>query len=84
MEQVRMAPLGTGSYIVGKTLPYFVIAVCSSTAIILASMVLFGLPMNGSSAWLAMSAKCPLADIWTCNAWETECQTRSNTPGKSP
>jgi hypothetical protein len=26
----------------------------------------------------------PSADISTCNAWETEGQTRSNTPGKSP
>jgi drug efflux transport system permease protein len=55
MEQVRMAPLGTGSYIVGKTLPYFVISVCSSTAIILASMVLFGLPMKGSWALLFLA-----------------------------
>ena len=52
MEQVRMAPLGTGAYIVGKTLPYFVISICSSTAIILASMVLFGLPMKGS--WMLL------------------------------
>jgi ABC-2 type transport system permease protein len=52
MEQVRMAPIGAGAYIAGKTLPYFVIALCSSTAIILASMVLFDLPMNGS--WLLL------------------------------
>ena len=30
MEQVRMAPLGTGAYIVGKTLPYFVISLATS------------------------------------------------------
>jgi ABC-2 type transport system permease protein len=52
MEQVRMAPLGTTAYIIGKTLPYFCIAMCSSMGIILASMVLFGLPMNGS--WLLL------------------------------
>jgi ABC-2 type transport system permease protein len=52
MEQVRMAPLGTVSYIIGKTLPYFVISVCSSVAIVLTSMWLFGLPMNGS--WLLL------------------------------
>ena len=28
MEQVRMAPLGTVAYIVGKTLPYFVHLAC--------------------------------------------------------
>jgi ABC-type multidrug transport system permease subunit len=61
MEQVRMAPLGTGSYIVGKTLPYFVISVCSSTAIILASMVLFGLPMRGSWLLLFLSLSLYLA-----------------------
>jgi ABC-2 type transport system permease protein len=61
MEQVRMAPLGTGAYIVGKTLPYFVISICSSTGIILASMVLFGLPMNGSWALLFLSLSLYLA-----------------------
>ena len=52
MEQVRMAPLGTGAYIIGKTLPYFVISLGSSMFIVLASMVLFDLPMNGS--WLLL------------------------------
>ena len=41
MEQVRMAPLGTFSYIVRKTLPYFCILMASSLGVILASMVLF-------------------------------------------
>jgi ABC-2 type transport system permease protein len=48
MEQVRMASLGTSAYVIGKTLPYFVISLGSSVFIVLASMVLFGLPMNGS------------------------------------
>jgi len=52
MEQVRMAPLSTIAYIVGKTLPYFCISMCSSVGIVLASMVLFDLPMNGS--WLLL------------------------------
>lgn len=52
MEQVRMAPLGTGSYIVGKTLPYFVISLATSLFIVVASMLLFRLPMNGS--WLLL------------------------------
>jgi ABC-2 type transport system permease protein len=52
MEQVRMAPIDTFSYIVGKTIPYFGISMCSSLAIVLASMVLFDLPMNGS--WLLL------------------------------
>jgi ABC-2 type transport system permease protein len=52
MEQVRMAPLSTVAYIVGKTLPYFCISMASSLGVIVASMVLFGLPMNGS--WLLL------------------------------
>jgi ABC-2 type transport system permease protein len=52
MEQVRMAPLGTGAYIIGKTLPYFVISLATSVFIVVASMTLFGLPMNGS--WLLL------------------------------
>jgi ABC-2 type transport system permease protein len=61
MEQVRMAPLSTVSYIVGKTLPYFAISLCTSIAIILASMALFGLPMNGSWGLLLIALSLYLA-----------------------
>ncbi|HEX6974108.1 MAG TPA: ABC transporter permease [Vicinamibacterales bacterium] len=50
MEQVRMAPIDTVSFVLGKTLPYLLIALASAALIILAAMVLFGLPMRGS--WL--------------------------------
>jgi ABC-2 type transport system permease protein len=52
MEQVRMAPIGTFSFIVGKTIPYFVIALGSAVLVILASMLLFDLPMRGG--WIAL------------------------------
>ncbi len=52
IEQVRMAPIDTFSFIVGKTLPYFLISLTSAALIILASMVLFGLPMRGD--WIAL------------------------------
>jgi ABC-2 type transport system permease protein len=52
MEQVRMAPIDTVSFLIGKTIPYFLIALASSALIIAASMVLFGLPLRGS--WLAL------------------------------
>ena len=52
MEQVRMAPIHTFSFIIGKTIPYFLISMTSAALIILASMVLFGLPMHGS--WFAL------------------------------
>jgi ABC-2 type transport system permease protein len=47
-EQVRMAPVNTVSYVVGKTIPYFVISYISALFIIFAAMALFGLPMRGS------------------------------------
>ena len=52
MEQVRMAPLGAFSFIVGKTIPYFLLAMVSALAIVLVSMVLFDVPMRGS--WLLL------------------------------
>lgn len=55
MEQVRMAPIGATSYVLGKTVPYFVISFVSAIAIVLVSMVLFDLPMRGSWAMLVGS-----------------------------
>ena len=52
MEQVRMAPLDASMFVVGKTIPYFMIALASGMGIVLASMVLFDLPMRGS--WLLL------------------------------
>ena len=61
MEQVRMAPIGTGSYIIGKTLPYFAISLVTSIFIVIASMGLFGLPMNGSWVVLILALSLYLA-----------------------
>jgi ABC-2 type transport system permease protein len=52
MEQVRMAPLSPLPYIIGKTLPYLVISFISALLIVLASMLLFEMPMRGS--WLLL------------------------------
>jgi ABC-2 type transport system permease protein len=52
MEQIRMAPVSTLAFVVGKTLPYLVLSQVGATAIILAAMVFFDLPMNGS--WLEL------------------------------
>ncbi len=54
MEQIRMAPMSTTAFVIGKTLPYFLIALASAALIIGASMLLFGLPMRGD--WLALLA----------------------------
>jgi ABC-2 type transport system permease protein len=56
-----MAPIGTGAFIVGKTLPYFCIAMASSIVVVLTSMLLFDLPMNGSWADLLLSLSLYLA-----------------------
>jgi ABC-2 type transport system permease protein len=56
IEQVRMAPIGTVSFLVGKTIPYFLIALASAALIILASMALFDLPMRGQLAHAAGGA----------------------------
>jgi ABC-2 type transport system permease protein len=47
-----MAPIGTFPFVVGKSIPYFFISLTSAALIILAAMLLFGLPMRGS--WLAL------------------------------
>jgi ABC-2 type transport system permease protein len=52
MEQIRMAPLDAAAFVVGKTLPYFVISFVSVVVIIAAGMLLFGMPMRGS--WLLL------------------------------
>jgi ABC-2 type transport system permease protein len=53
MEQVRMAPISTPAFVIGKTLPYLILSQISGLLVILASMVLFGLPVQGS--WLDLS-----------------------------
>ena len=52
IEQIRMAPISTLSYIIGKTVPYLVIAQTSAFIIIFAAMALFGLPMRGD--WISL------------------------------
>jgi ABC-2 type transport system permease protein len=52
MEQIRMAPISTLAFVVGKTLPYLVLSQVGATAIILAAMVFFDLPMHGN--WFAL------------------------------
>jgi ABC-2 type transport system permease protein len=52
MEQVRMAPITPAAYVLGKTVPYFVISLASAMAVVLLSMVMFGMPMRGS--WLVL------------------------------
>jgi len=61
MEQVRMAPLDAGAFVLGKTIPYFVISLISAVAIVLAAMALFGMPMRGSWSVLLLAVSLFLA-----------------------
>ncbi len=53
MEQIRMAPISTPAFIMGKAAPYLVLSQISGILVILAAMALFGLPMHGS--WIALN-----------------------------
>lgn len=54
MEQIRMAPVSPLAFVLGKTVPYSVIAFASAVLIILVSMVLFDLPQRGSWGLLSL------------------------------
>lgn len=47
-----MSPVGPLAYVIGKTVPYFVVSLVSAMAIIGLSMWLFDLPMRGSWSML--------------------------------
>jgi ABC-2 type transport system permease protein len=53
IEQIRMAPISTAAFIVGKTLPYLVLSEVGALGIIVAAMMFFDLPMYGS--WFDLS-----------------------------
>jgi ABC-2 type transport system permease protein len=55
MEQIRMAPVDPMAFVLGKTLPYAVIAFASALLIIVVSMILFDLPQRGSWWLLCLS-----------------------------
>jgi ABC-2 type transport system permease protein len=55
MEQIRMAPVSPLAFVLGKTVPYSVIAFVSAVLIILVSMALFDLPQRGPWWLLCLS-----------------------------
>ncbi len=50
MEQIRMAPISTPAFIIGKAVPYLLVSQVSGLLVILAALALFDMPMRGS--WL--------------------------------
>jgi ABC-2 type transport system permease protein len=55
LEQIRMAPVGTAPYVLGKTLPYLGLSFVSALLVIFLAMLLFDLPMRGSWALLCFA-----------------------------
>lgn len=52
MEQLAVSPLGSGEFILGKTIPYLAVSLLTSGLVIAAAMVLFEMPLRGSIPWL--------------------------------
>jgi ABC-2 type transport system permease protein len=61
MEQIRMAPIGALTFVLGKTVPYFFISLFSSMSIVGLAMLLFDLPMRGSWSTLLLAVSLFLA-----------------------
>ncbi|MBC8043915.1 MAG: ABC transporter permease [Rhizobacter sp.] len=55
IEQMMVSPVSSGEFIIGKTLPYFVVGVILATAIIVAGWALFGIGVKGSIVMLVLS-----------------------------
>jgi len=53
IEQVRMAPVSTASFVLGKTLPYLVLSQAAAMMVIVAAMALFDMPMRGD--WVTLN-----------------------------
>jgi drug efflux transport system permease protein len=52
MEQIRMSPIGSLAFVLGKTVPYFFVSLISSMSIVGLAMLMFELPMRGS--WVTL------------------------------
>lgn len=48
MEQIRMSPIGSVAFILGKTLPYLALSFVAALLILFTARILFDLPMRGS------------------------------------
>jgi ABC-2 type transport system permease protein len=55
IEQINVSPLSTIEMMIGKTIPYIVIALINAGLILLAGFILFGITIKGSILWLIVS-----------------------------
>ena len=80
IEQVRMAPLGPFAFVLGKTIPYFVLALVSALGVVFVAMVLFGLPMRGS--WLLLLAAVSLFLVGALGPRPADLERRRHAAGR--
>ena len=62
MEQLRVAPLGSGHLLFGKTLPYLGISAIATVLILMAARILFGVVIRGPYLDLAIATLVYLVD----------------------
>lgn len=55
IEQVNVSPLSTMELLVGKTLPYVVVALINAALVLIAGYFLFGIIVKGSYLWLFLT-----------------------------
>lgn len=55
IEQINVSPLTTIELMIGKTIPYIIIAFINSGLILFAGFILFGIIIKGSVFWLIVS-----------------------------
>jgi len=84
MEQIRMAPIGTLSYVVGKALPYLLLSFVSSMSILLAGMLVFDMPMRGSWPLLMSVTALFLVAALGFGCSSRPSPTRSSSPSGCP
>ena len=56
MEQLMVSPLNSATVIIGKTVPYFFVAILSAVLILIVSNIAFGVVVKGSYLLLAISS----------------------------
>jgi ABC-2 type transport system permease protein len=55
IDQIMVSPVSSREFMIGKTIPYFVVASVLATLIILAGWLLFDIPVRGSIMMLSVS-----------------------------
>ncbi len=76
MESLRATPLVAIELLVGKTVPYLLVASCSATGALVIARILFDVRVRGSLIWLALVT---LLFIAVCLGWGVFISTLADT-----